>query len=65
MNSEQQLTAEDAERRREKVQFSPRFSALSAVNCCSEAAADFYRKHGFEPVLNDPLKLFLPASLSS
>jgi GNAT superfamily N-acetyltransferase len=30
-----------------------------------EAAADFYRKHGFEPVVDDPLKLFLPVPLSS
>ncbi len=35
------------------------------VHAKDEAAADFYRKHGFEPVLNDPLKLFLPVPLSS
>jgi GNAT superfamily N-acetyltransferase len=38
---------------------------LLLVHAKDEAAADFYRKHGFEPVLNDPLKLFLPVSLSS
>lgn len=30
-----------------------------------EAAADFYRKHGFEPIPDEPLKLFLPVPLSS
>ena len=30
-----------------------------------EAASEFYRKQGFEPVLDDPLKLFLPVALSS
>jgi GNAT superfamily N-acetyltransferase len=34
------------------------------VDAKDEFAADFYRKHGFEPVINDPLKLFLPVSLS-
>jgi len=35
------------------------------VHAKDEAAADFYRKHGFEPVVDDPLKLFLPVPLSS
>ncbi len=38
---------------------------LLLVHAKDETAADFYRKHGFEPVLDDPLKLFLPVSLSS
>ena len=38
---------------------------LLLVHAKDEAAADFYRKHGFEPVLDDPLKLFLPVPLSS
>jgi GNAT superfamily N-acetyltransferase len=38
---------------------------LLLVHAKDETAADFYRKHGFEPVLNDPLKLFLPVPLSS
>jgi GNAT superfamily N-acetyltransferase len=38
---------------------------LLLVHAKDEAAADFYRKHGFEPVLGDPMKLFLPVSLSS
>ena len=29
-----------------------------------ESAAEFYHKHGFEPVPDDPLKLFLPLPLS-
>ncbi|MGL4461243.1 MAG: GNAT family N-acetyltransferase [Planctomycetia bacterium] len=37
---------------------------LLLVHAKDEAAADFYRKHGFEPVLDDPLKLFLPVPLS-
>ena len=28
-------------------------------------AADFYCTHGFVPVVDDPLKLFLPMPLSS
>jgi GNAT superfamily N-acetyltransferase len=35
------------------------------VHAKDEAAADFYRKHGFEQVLGDPLKLFLPVPLSA
>jgi GNAT superfamily N-acetyltransferase len=38
---------------------------LLLVHAKDETAADFYRKHGFEPVLDDPLKLFLPVPLSS
>lgn len=38
---------------------------LLLVHAKDEAAADFYRKHGFEPVVDDPLKLFLPVALSS
>ena len=38
---------------------------LLLVHAKDEAAADFYRKHGFEPVVDDPLKLFFPVSLSS
>jgi GNAT superfamily N-acetyltransferase len=38
---------------------------LLLVHAKDESAVDFYRKHGFEPVLNDPLKLFLPVPLSS
>jgi len=34
------------------------------VHAKDEAAAGFYRKHGFEPVLGDSLKLFLPVPLS-
>ena len=35
------------------------------VHAKDEAAANFYQKHGFEPVVDDPLKLFLPVPLSS
>jgi GNAT superfamily N-acetyltransferase len=38
---------------------------LLLVHAKDEAAADFYRKHGFEQVLGDPLMLFLPVPLSS
>jgi GNAT superfamily N-acetyltransferase len=38
---------------------------LVLVHARDEAAADSYRKHGFEPVVDDPLKLFLPVPLSS
>lgn len=38
---------------------------LLLVRAKDKAAADFYRKHGFEPVVNDPLQLFLPVPLSS
>ena len=31
----------------------------------NQKKADFYRKHGFEPVVDDPLKLFLPVPLFS
>ncbi|MGC8640596.1 MAG: GNAT family N-acetyltransferase [Isosphaeraceae bacterium] len=37
---------------------------LLLVHAKDEAATDFYRKHGFEPVVDDPLKLFLPVPLS-
>lgn len=37
---------------------------LLLVHAKDEAAADFYHKHGFEPVLDEPLKLFLPVPLS-
>jgi GNAT superfamily N-acetyltransferase len=37
---------------------------LLLVHAKDDAAAEFYRKHGFEPVLDDPLKLFLPVALS-
>lgn len=35
------------------------------VHAKDDSAADFYRKHGFERVVDDPLKLFLPVPLSS
>jgi GNAT superfamily N-acetyltransferase len=35
------------------------------VHAKDKSAAEFYRKHGFEPVINDSLKLFLPVPLSS
>ena len=38
---------------------------LLLVHAKDEATADFYRKHGFESVVDDPLKLFLPVPLSS
>lgn len=38
---------------------------LLLVHAKDEAAAAFYRKHGFEPVVDDPLKLFLPVPLTS
>jgi predicted N-acetyltransferase YhbS len=38
---------------------------LLLVHAKDDAAADFCRKHGFEQVLGDPLKLFLPVPLSS
>jgi len=38
---------------------------LLLVHAKDEPAADFYRKFGFVPVLDDPLKLFLPMPLSS
>jgi GNAT superfamily N-acetyltransferase len=38
---------------------------LLLVHSMDESAADSYRKHGFEPVLDDPSKLFLPVPLSS
>ncbi len=38
---------------------------LLLVHAKDQGAVDFYRKHGFEPVLGDPLKLFLPVLLSS
>jgi GNAT superfamily N-acetyltransferase len=38
---------------------------LLLVHAKDVTDADFYRKHGFEPVLDDPLQLFLPVSLSS
>ncbi len=38
---------------------------LLLVHAKDEAAADFYRRHGLEPVVDDALKLFLPVPLSS
>lgn len=38
---------------------------LLLVHAKDEAAAEFYGTHGFEPVLGDPLKLFLPVPLSA
>jgi GNAT superfamily N-acetyltransferase len=38
---------------------------LMLVHAKDETAVDFYRKHGFEPVVDDPLKLFLPVPLTS
>jgi GNAT superfamily N-acetyltransferase len=38
---------------------------LLLVHAKDEAAAAFYRKHGFEPVPGEQLKLFLPVPLSS
>jgi GNAT superfamily N-acetyltransferase len=38
---------------------------LLLVHAKDESAAEFYRKHGFEPVIDDPLKLFLPVPVSS
>ena len=35
------------------------------VHAKDKAAVRFYQKHGFEQVLGDPLKLFLPVPLSS
>jgi GNAT superfamily N-acetyltransferase len=37
---------------------------LLLVHAKDESAADFYRKHGFEPVPNDSMKLFLPVPLA-
>jgi len=37
---------------------------LLLVHAKDESAVEFYRRHGFEPVLGDPLKLFLPVPLS-
>jgi GNAT superfamily N-acetyltransferase len=37
---------------------------LLLVHAKDEAAAGFYCKHGFERVLDDPMKLFLPVPLS-
>ena len=41
------------------------YALQKLVHAKDEAAAEFYRKHGFEPVVDDPLKLFLPVPLSS
>jgi GNAT superfamily N-acetyltransferase len=38
---------------------------LLLVHAKDQGAADFYRKYGFEAVIDDPLKLFLPVPLSS
>jgi GNAT superfamily N-acetyltransferase len=38
---------------------------LLLVHAKDKSAADFYQKHGFVPVVGDPLKLFLPVPLSS
>src|SRR5947199_836408 len=35
------------------------------VHAKDQAAADFYGRHGFAPVVDDPLKLFLPVPLAS
>jgi len=35
------------------------------VHAKDQAAADYYQKHGFEPLVDDPLKLFLPVPLSA
>ena len=37
---------------------------LLLVHAKDLSAADFYRKYGFEPVVDDPLQLFLPVKLS-
>ena len=37
---------------------------LLLVHAKDTIASEFYRKHGFEPVVNDPLQLFLPIPLS-
>jgi GNAT superfamily N-acetyltransferase len=37
---------------------------LLRVHAKDEAASNFYRKHGFETVVDDPLKLFLPVPLA-
>jgi hypothetical protein len=42
-----------------------RKGTLTAAHAKDEPAADFCRKHGFEPVVNDPMKLFLPVPLSA
>lgn len=36
---------------------------LLLVDAKDQTAADFYERHGFVPVLGDPLKLFLPVPL--
>jgi hypothetical protein len=38
---------------------------LLLVHAMDEAPADFCRKYGFEPVVDDPLNLFLPVPLSA
>src|SRR5260370_19048407 len=38
---------------------------LLLVHAKDEAAADFYRRHGFDPLVDDPLNLFLPVPLFS
>jgi GNAT superfamily N-acetyltransferase len=38
---------------------------LLLVHAKDQAAADFYHKHGFEQVVDEPLKLFLPVPLTS
>lgn len=38
---------------------------LLLVHAKDQTAADYYRKYGFEPVVDDPLKLFLPVPLAS
>ena len=37
---------------------------LLLVHAKDKAAADFYRKYGFEPIVDAPLKLILPVPLS-
>ncbi|MBX3450612.1 MAG: GNAT family N-acetyltransferase [Planctomycetaceae bacterium] len=38
---------------------------LLLVHAKDEDAANFYSKHGFVPILDDPFKLFLPVPLST
>ena len=37
---------------------------LLLVHAKDISVSEFYRKHGFEPVVNDPLQLFLPILLA-
>jgi len=38
---------------------------LQLVHAKDESVTEFYRKHGFEQVIDDPMKLFLPVPLST